>query len=81
MNRVVSADERASRLYQLKKNGRGFLWSLFRMAILLGLAFVVLYPLINMLSVAFRDVQDLARSGGGMDPKHFTLENILHDCP
>ena len=76
MNRVVSADERASRLYQLKKNGRGFLWSLFRMAILLGLAFVVLYPLINMLSVAFRDVQDLADPGVVWIPKHFTLENI-----
>ena len=51
MNRVVSADERASQLCQLKKKGRGFLWALFRMAILLGLAFVVMYPLINMLSI------------------------------
>lgn len=76
MNKVGSVNERDSQLYQLKKKGRGFLWALFRMAILLGLAFVVMYPLINMLSIAFRDVQDLADPGVVWIPKHFTLENI-----
>lgn len=76
MSRSISIAEKQNQRYQLQKKGRGFLFGLFRLAILFGLSFVVLYPLINMFSIAFRDVADLVDPGVIWVPKNFTMENI-----
>ena len=34
-------------------------WSIFRYALLLGLSFVILYPLLYMLSMAFRPAEQI----------------------
>ena len=55
--------------------GRGF-WILFRTALLFGLSFVLLYPLIYTLSIAFRQPIDMANPAVIWIPRHLTLENI-----
>lgn len=51
-------------------------WSLFRAGLLIGLSYVILYPILLKLSVAFMERQDLYDMSVGWIPKHFTLENF-----
>lgn len=52
------------------------LWKLFRFFLLFGLSFVLLYPLLYSLSVAFRPYDELFDPSVIWIPKHFTLYNI-----
>jgi multiple sugar transport system permease protein len=52
------------------------LWKLFRFFIIFGLSFVLLYPLLYTLSVAFRPYDELFDPSVIWVPKHFTLANI-----
>lgn len=51
-------------------------WSVIRLLFLLELAFVVLYPIIYMLSMAFRDPADMYDISIVWIPKHFTFSNF-----
>lgn len=51
-------------------------WKLFRFSILFGLSFVLIYPLLYSISVAFRPLEDLFDPSVVWIPKHFTLNNI-----
>ena len=55
----------------------GWLWAFTRAAFLLGMAFVVLYPLLYMLSMALRPVAQLHDPSVVWFPKSITWENIL----
>ena len=50
-------------------------YKLFRFVLLTSLCFVIIYPIIYMLSVSFREVKDLYDPTVIWVPKHFTLEN------
>ena len=50
--------------------------SLLRYIILIGIAFVILYPLFTKLTIAFMQKSDLYDSSVMYIPKHFTLSNI-----
>lgn len=52
------------------------LWKTFRFALLFGLSFVLVYPLLYSLSVAFRPYDELFDPSVVWIPKHFTLVNI-----
>lgn len=52
------------------------LWKLFRFFLLFGLSFILLYPLLYSLSVAFRPYDELFDPSVVWIPKHFTLYNI-----
>lgn len=52
------------------------LWVLFRTALLIGFAYVVLYPLLNMFSNAVRPVEEMFDPEVIWIPKTFTLDNI-----
>lgn len=52
------------------------LWSIFRYAIILGICFVILYPIIRKISVAIMDKQDIYNPTIFLIPQHFTLDNI-----
>ncbi|MDF2674743.1 MAG: ABC-type sugar transport system, permease component, partial [Clostridiales bacterium] len=52
------------------------LWKLFRFFLLFGLSFVLVYPLLYSLSVAFRPYDELFDPSVIWIPKHFTLYNI-----
>jgi multiple sugar transport system permease protein len=51
-------------------------WKSFRFFIIFGLSFVVMYPLLYSLSVAFRPYDELFDPSVIWIPKHFTLANI-----
>ncbi len=52
------------------------LWVVFRTVMLAGLCFVILYPVLIMLSKAFMDVADVFDSTVILIPKNFTLDNV-----
>ena len=51
-------------------------WYLFRALLIFGLCFVLMYPLIYMLSMAFRPVSEAYDPAVIWIPKHFTLNNV-----
>lgn len=51
-------------------------WSIVRFFFLLGMAFIILYPIMYMLSMALRDSVDMYDSSVVWIPRHFTLENF-----
>ncbi len=59
-----------------KKNLSSIPWKTFRFIILLGLAYILLYPLIFMFSMAFRPVEQVADPMIVWIPRSLTLENI-----
>lgn len=56
--------------------GREKIWSFFRLMILAGVGFIVLYPLIYMVSCAFRERIDMTDPTVMWIPRHFTLDII-----
>lgn len=59
-----------------KQTAVNILWAIFRTCLLIGLFFVILYPILYMLSVTFRDTMDNFDSSVVWVPKHFTLVNL-----
>ncbi len=51
-------------------------WHFFRFVILFGLGFVIIYPLLYMISCAFRERSDMTDPTVMWIPRHFTLEII-----
>ena len=64
-----------SSIYRHKALGWG--WSIFRGMLLFGLCFVLLYPLLYMISVAFRPTKELYDPMVIWIPKTFVLDNII----
>lgn len=53
-----------------------FLWYVFRTALLVGISFILLFPIIYMFSISFRPVSEVTDPSIIWIPKTFTLENI-----
>lgn len=53
------------------------LWSLFRAGLFIGLGYIIVYPLIYMVSMSFRSVLDVYDVSVKWIPKNFTLDNIV----
>lgn len=70
--RVSYANADSSPLYYL---GRA-VWSAVRFFFLLGMTFVILYPLLYMLSMSLRAGADMYDMSVVWIPKHFTLDNF-----
>jgi multiple sugar transport system permease protein len=51
-------------------------WPVMRTIIIVGLCFIILYPLIFMLSTAFRTRADMSDPTVLWIPRHFTLQNL-----
>lgn len=62
--------------YNRNKAIVGAVWPVFRFCILFGLCFIILYPLIFMLSTAFRPNAQMSDPSIVWLPKSFTLKNI-----
>ncbi|MCM1505596.1 MAG: carbohydrate ABC transporter permease [Ruminococcus flavefaciens] len=52
------------------------IWSFFRAVILTGVGFIIVYPVLYMLSCAFRDSADMNDPSVMWIPRHFTLSVI-----
>ena len=56
--------------------GANFLYKLFRYALLIGISYVVLFPIIKMISSAFTPAQELYTEDSGFLPSRATFENF-----
>lgn len=61
---------------RLRTSVQNALWSLFRYAIIAGISFIILYPIIRKIAVAFMDKKDIYNPTIFLIPEHFTLDNI-----
>lgn len=52
------------------------IWAFFRGIILIGVGFIIMYPIIYMISCAFRESADMNDPSVMWIPKHFTLDII-----
>ena len=52
-------------------------WKVFRFFLLIGLSFVILYPLIYMLCLSFRPQEDLLDPSVVWLSRHYTLQNFV----
>ena len=73
--RTAAGDWRESSSAQ--RRGESFAVALFRYALLIGLAFIILYPLLYILSMAFREARDILDPSVTWLPRHFTMQNII----
>lgn len=71
----MSREERA---YLRRKSIAEKVWPFFRFVILFGLGFVIMYPLIYMISCTFRERADMTDPTVMWIPRHYTL-NVLKD--
>lgn len=62
----------------LSKNRKklNIVWSILRAVFIIGFAFVILYPVMTMVSKAFMEPRDLYDSSVLWIPKHWTMDNI-----
>jgi len=56
--------------------GASFLYKLFRYALLIGISYVVLFPIIKMISSAFTPPQELYTEDSGFLPSRATFDNF-----
>lgn len=63
------------RRVQMQRVGR-WGWTIFRAALLIGLAYVLLYPLLYMFTMSIRERGDMFDITVNWIPKHFTLHTI-----
>ena len=62
--------------YLRRKNAADRIWPFFRGFILIGLGFVIMYPLMYMISCAFRERGDMSDPTVMWLPRHYTLDII-----
>ena len=68
--------ERARGATALRRGVKAVAWSIFRFLLLFGLAFIILYPLLYMLSIAFRVKDEVFHPAIVWIPRTLTLENL-----
>jgi multiple sugar transport system permease protein len=62
--------------YNRRQRAISAVWPVFRFLILFGLCFIILYPLIFMLSTAFRPSEQMNDPSIIWIPKSFTMDNV-----
>lgn len=62
--------------YLKRKQVMDAVWPIFRALIVFGLCFIILYPLLYMITAAFRPRADMNDPTIMWIPKHFTMSNI-----
>lgn len=73
---LVEELERDNRGLRIKNTTGRIGWMIFRSIFLIGICFIILYPLIYMLSIAFRSGADMANPSVVWIPKHYTMEAV-----
>lgn len=64
-----------ARLMSIESWKRG-LWSIVRLVLIAGLSFVILYPILQKISTAFKDKSDLYSPIVIFVPEHYSLDNF-----
>lgn len=66
------------RFQRAKNKGLAWLWSLFRTVLIIGIGFIIVRPILQQISVAFKSPKDIYNPTIYMVPVNFTLENVKH---
>ena len=61
---------------KISKKSVSLLWSAFRLILLIGISYTILYPMLAKFSLVFMKPEDLTDFSVQWIPKHFTLSNI-----
>ena len=61
---------------KIVEHSASFLYKVFRYALLIGISYVVLFPVIKMISSAFTPAQELYTEESGFLPSRATFENF-----
>ncbi|MFD0710709.1 carbohydrate ABC transporter permease [Paenibacillus sp. GCM10027626] len=64
------------RALKWKNKPKEWLWIVFRTVLVAGICFVIIYPLLLKVSVAFKAEEDIYNPTVFLIPEHFTLDNI-----
>ncbi len=75
--RKYNAQEKAHYRYIFGRRVSAKVWPVFRFLILFGLGFVILYPMLYMLSTAFRPQAEMSDPSVMWIPKHFIIDNFV----
>jgi len=62
--------------YEILERTKRWSWILFRNALIFGICFIILYPILLKVSIAFKDRADLFDMTVVWIPKHLTLDNF-----
>lgn len=73
---MMNSKQQRNVLYTVQRRSKECGWTFARTVFILGFSFVVLYPLITMLTRAFMEPQDLYDSSVLWLPRNFTLINF-----
>lgn len=66
----------SSQAHRARTKAGDLAWSIFRYLLIIGISFVIVYPLLLKISVAFKDRQDIIDPTIFLIPKHFTFSNV-----
>jgi multiple sugar transport system permease protein len=67
---------RKAKLKHKEKKAAKIIWSVFRMFLFIGLGFVLMYPILYMISISFRPVSEVSDPSIVWIPKTLTLSNF-----
>lgn len=65
------------KFFLLSKKVKKWVWAIIRLVLLLGLGFLIIYPILQSLSVAFKSVNDLYDRTVVFIPRDFTTDNFI----
>lgn len=75
-SQAVRTEDNKYRLMKIKNKTIDTLYAIFRYALVIGISFIIIYPLLMKFSVAFKDKIDIYNPTIYMVPVSFTLDNI-----
>lgn len=76
---AISSKQKEAIIYRFnrtKYKSGAWLWALFRYVLVIGISFIIVYPLLMKFSVAIKDKQDIYNPTIYMIPVHVTSDNI-----
>ncbi|PWW07446.1 multiple sugar transport system permease protein [Paenibacillus cellulosilyticus] len=66
----------SSQAHRVRTRAGELVWSIFRYVLIIGISFIIVYPLLLKLSVAFKSRDDIFDPTIFIVPKHFTFSNV-----
>lgn len=73
---VMNNEAVVVRLQKARNKSVDLLWSIFRYILITGISFVILYPILQQISVSIKNKVDIYNPTIYMIPVHFTTENF-----
>lgn len=73
---AAAAVKKWSRRHRPVDKAKHWLWAISRFILLFGICFIIIYPILTKLSIAFKAREDIFDSSIVWIPRHLTMDNI-----